>query len=159
LCENVPAQPVSEEYLNAEKFEIRHWDLHAPQSLRDLITRVNRIRRENPALHSNHRLEFHPVDNAHLLAYTKSTEDGTDTVLTVVNLDPHYVQSGWITLNLEEFLPDSKAACQMHDLLTGARFLWQGARHYVELNPQYSPAHIFRLHQFIRTERDFDYFM
>jgi starch synthase (maltosyl-transferring) len=159
LCDNAPIQPGSEEYLNAEKYEIRHWDLNASQSLQDLITRVNRIRHENPALQSNDRLEFHPVDNDNLIAYTKTTEDGTDTVLTVVNLDPHHTQSGWISLHLAEFLPDLRAAYQMHDLLTGARFLWKGARNYVELNPQYSPAHIFRLRQFVRTEREFDYFM
>ena len=74
-------------------------------NLSDLITRVNRIRRENPALRSNHRLQFHPVNNDYLLAYTKSTEDGTDTILTVVNLDPHHTQSGWIELPLANFFP------------------------------------------------------
>ena len=159
LCEDTPLAPGAEEYLNAEKFEIRHWDLNAPQNLSGLIARINRIRRENPALRSNHRLKFHPVNNDFLLAYTKTTEDGSDVILTVVNLDPHHTQNGWLELPVEEFLIDAKKSFQMHDLLTGSRFLWQGGRNYVELNPDYSPAHIFRLRQHVRTEREFDYFM
>jgi starch synthase (maltosyl-transferring) len=159
LGENIPLQPGAEEYLNAEKFEIRRWDLNAPQSLSGLITRVNRIRRENPALRSNHLLKFHPINNDYLLAFTKSIEDGSDIILTVVNLDPNHVQSGWLDLPVADFLIDAKKTYQMHDLLTGARFLWTGARNYVELDPQYSPAHIFRLRQHVRTEQEFDYFM
>jgi starch synthase (maltosyl-transferring) len=159
LCENTPREPGGEEYLNSEKYELRHWNLDATQSLRELIARVNRIRREHPALQSNHRLRFHAVDNNQLLAFTKSTEDGTATILMVVNLDPHHTHHGWLELPLEEFNLDVKQTYQMHDLLTGARFLWKGPRNYVELDPAYSPAHIFRLRQCLRTEHDFDYFM
>jgi len=159
LCENIPLDFGGEEYLNAEKFEIRHWDLNAPQNMSGLIARVNQIRRENVALQSNHRLKFHHVDNNCLLAYTKSAEDGTDIILTVVNLDPHHVHSGWLDLPVDELLSDPKKTYQMHDLLSDARFLWKGTRNYVELNPQKSPAHIFRLRQHVRTEREFDYFM
>jgi starch synthase (maltosyl-transferring) len=158
LCENTPREPDSEEYLNSEKYEIRHWNLAAPESLQDLITLVNRIRRENPALQFNHRLAFHAINNDRLLAYTKSLEDGSDTILTIVNLDAQHTHSGWLELPLEEFHLDPRGTYQMHDLLTGARFLWNGARNFVELNPQYSPAHIFRLRHQIRSERDFDYF-
>ena len=124
-----------------------------------MITRVNRIRRENPALQSNHLLRFHPISNDCLLAYTKSTEDGADTVLTVVNLDPHHTHTGWIEWPVQDFVPQPGQTYQMHDLLTGARFFWNGTRNYVELNPAYAPAHIFRLRHHVRTERDFDYFM
>ena len=119
---------------------------------------MNRIRRENPALQSNHRLTFHPISNDQLIAYTKSTEDGTDTILTVVNLDPHHTQYGWLELPVADFHLEASRTYQMHDLLTEARFLWKGARNYVELNPQYAPAHVFRLRQHVRTEKDFDYF-
>ncbi len=159
LRESAPLKQGGEEYLNAEKFEIRQWDLSAAEDFSDLIARVNEIRRDNPALRSNHRLQFHPVSNDALIAYTKSNEGGTDTVLTVVNLDPHHTHSGWIDLPLGEFLPDPGTTYQMHDLLTDARFLWKGSRNYVELNPVISPAHIFRLRQRVRTERDFDYFV
>jgi starch synthase (maltosyl-transferring) len=159
LCENRPREAGSEEYLDSEKYEIRHWDLGAPHSLQDLIARINQLRHEHPALQSNHRLRFHPIDNEHLLGYTKATEDGSDVVLTVVNLDPHHTHHGWLELPLQEFGLDAGRTYQMHDLLTQTRYQWRGPRNYVELNPQFLPAHIFRLRRHIRTEQDFDYFM
>jgi starch synthase (maltosyl-transferring) len=158
LCENTPTEPGSEEYLNSEKYELKRWDLSAPQSLENLIARVNQIRRENPALQSNHHLKFHPTDNEQLIAYTKCNDDASDTILTVVNLSPHYKHSGWLTLPLEEFGLDAKKTFQMHDLLSDARYLWNGEKNYVELNPEKTSAHIFRLRRHVRTEHDFDYF-
>jgi starch synthase (maltosyl-transferring) len=159
LCEDRPLKAGGEEYLDSEKYEIRKWNLDAPGNLADLIGRINRIRHENPALQSNHNLKFHPTDNDDLIAYTKSTEDGADIVLTIVNLDPYHTQSGWIDLPADAFLGDAAKTYQMHDLLTGARFIWHGRQNFVELDPRYSPAHIFRLRRHVRTERDFDYFM
>jgi starch synthase (maltosyl-transferring) len=158
LCENTPTEQGSEEYLNSEKYELKHWDLSAPQSLENLIARVNQIRRENPALQSNRNLKFHPTDNEQLIAYTKCNDDASDTILTVVNLSPHYKHSGWLTLPLEDFGLDAKKTFQMHDLLSDARYLWNGEKNYVELNPEKTSAHIFRLRRHIRTEHDFDYF-
>ena len=158
LCENTPREPGSEEYLNSEKYEIKRWDLSAPQSLENLIARVNQIRRENPALQSNRNLKFHRTDNRELIAYTKSTDDGGNTILTVVNLSPHYKHSGWLELPLKDFGLDAEKPFQMHDLLTDARYFWKGEKNYVELNPEKSPAHIFRLRRHVRTEHDFDYF-
>ena len=158
LCENTPTEQGSEEYLNSEKYEIKRWDLSAPQSLENLIARVNQIRRENPALQSNRNLKFHPTDNEQLIAYTKCNDDASDTILTVVNLSPHHKHSGWLTLPLEEFGLDAKKTFQMHDLLSDARYLWNGEKNYVELNPEKTSAHIFRLRRHVRTEHDFDYF-
>jgi starch synthase (maltosyl-transferring) len=120
---------------------------------------VNRIRRESPPLQSDDNLRFHPVDNDQLIAYSKSAEDGSGTVLVVVNLDPRHTQSGWVELPLEEFGLSAAAPFQGHDLLSGARFLWQGRRFFVELDPSAVPAHIIRLRRRVRTEKDFDYFM
>lgn len=159
LCENVPREQGSEEYLNSEKYEIKRWDLNAPQNLENLIERVNQIRRDNRPLQSDRNLKFHHIDNPELIAYTKSTDDGNETVLVVVNLNPHYKHSGWLDLPLHEFGLDARKTFQMHDLLTDARYLWRGPRNYVELNPIFSVAHIFRLRRHVRTERDFDYFM
>ena len=151
--------PGREEYLDSEKYEIKSWDLDQPDSLRELIGRVNRIRHENPAFHANHNLRFHEVDNEQIIAYSKTSEDGTNEVLVVVNLDPHYKQSGFITLPLEDLGLDPRQPYQAHDLLTDARYLWHGARNYVELNPQTIPAHIFVIRRKVRTEHDFDYYL
>ena len=159
LCVNQAREPGSEEYLDSEKYEIKDWNLDQPGNLTDLIAHVNRIRRENPALHSNDSLEFHTVDNDQIIAYSKATPNLENIILTVVNLDPHHVQSGWVTLNLESLGLQPDRVFQVHDLLTGDRYLWQGPRNYVELRPHLMPAHVFRVRRHVRTERDFDYFM
>src|SRR5205807_9015246 len=81
LCENVPREPGSEEYLNSEKYEIKHWDLEKEGSLREFIARVNRIRRENRALQSDRSLRFHPVDNPEIIAFSKRTEDPSNVIV------------------------------------------------------------------------------
>ena len=159
LCENWPLRPGSEEYLDSEKYQVRHWDLDDPASLRDLIARVNRVRRDNPALQHDWNLRFHPVDNEQLLCYSKHTEDLSDLVLVVVNLDPHHTHAGWVDLPLEAFGLPPHQPFQVHDLLSEARFLWHGARNYVELDPNVSPAHVFRVRRKMRTEQDFDYYL
>jgi starch synthase (maltosyl-transferring) len=159
LLENRPLAPGKEEYLDSEKYEIRAWDIHRPEGLHDLIARVNRIRRENPALQYNHSLRFHAVDNDQLLAYSKAAPDLSNVVLVVVNLDPHHTQAGWLHLPLSELLIDPGQTYQAHDLLGNARYFWQGERNYVELNPQLAPAHIFVIRRRVRTERDFDYYL
>ncbi|MBV8819148.1 MAG: alpha-1,4-glucan--maltose-1-phosphate maltosyltransferase [Acidobacteriaceae bacterium] len=159
VFESRPLRPGSEEYLNSEKYEIRRWDLERPDSLRDLITLVNRIRHENPALQNDWSLEFHPVNNDQLICYSKRSEDGTDLVVVVVNLDPHHTQSGFIELPLARLNIDPERPFQAHELLTGARYLWTGSRNYVELDPASVPAHVFRVRRRIRSEADFEYFL
>jgi len=159
LCDNRPLAPGREEYADAEKYEIKHWDIHRSDGLKDLIARVNRSRRENLALQTDTTLIFHSVDNDQLIAYSKATDDLSNIILVVVNLDPHYAQAGWVVLPLEQLGLDPQQPYQVHDLLTGAKYLWHGPRNYVELNPRKMPAHLFCVRRRIRTERDFDYFM
>jgi starch synthase (maltosyl-transferring) len=159
LCENRPFAPGREEYLDSEKYEIKTWDVDQPDSLRQLISQVNHIRRDNPAFRANHNLRFHQVDNEQIIAYSKTSQDLSNEVLVVVNLDPHYKQSGFITLPLEDLGLDPRQPYQAHDLLTDARYLWHGERNYVELNPQTIPAHIFVIRRKVRTEHDFDYYL
>jgi starch synthase (maltosyl-transferring) len=159
LCEATPREPGSEEYLNSEKYQIWHWDLDRPDSLKDLIARVNRIRRNNPALQSNRLLDFHPVSNDELICYSKCTDDESNIILVVANLDPHHTQAGWVDLDLEALGIRPDEQYQVHDLLGEARYLWNGAHNYVELNPHVLPAHVFLLRRRARTEHDFDYFM
>jgi len=159
LCDNRPMAPGREEYLDSEKYQIRHWEIDRPDSLAPIIGRVNRIRRDNPALHSDARLTFLPVTNEQLVAYSKTTEDMSNIIVTVVNLDPHHTQSGFLDLPLEEMGIDPDQPFQVHDLLGEARYIWNGPRNYVELNPHVIPAHIFRVRRRLRTERDFDYYL
>ncbi len=159
LCEHTPLRPGSEEYLDSEKYQIRHWDLDRPGSLRDFIARVNRIRRENPALHSDWSLRFHRVDNDEVIAYSKQAPEEGNLILAVVNLDPHHRQSGWVELPLHSLGIDERRPYQVHELIGDARYFWHGPRNYVELDPAVVPAQIFRVRRHLRSEQDFEYFM
>jgi starch synthase (maltosyl-transferring) len=158
LCE-ASAAPDSEEYRDSEKYQIRHWDLDRPGNIRDYIARLNEIRRENPALTCGGPPRFHDIDNDQLIAYSRHIEETGEFVLVVVNLDPHYPQSGWLELPLGSLGIAADQPFQAQDLLGGARFLWHGSRNYVHLDPAQLPAHVFRLRRKIRTEREFDYYL
>ncbi len=159
LMEQRPREPGSEEYLDSEKYQLRSWDVERPDSLRSFVALVNRIRRENPALQSDWSLRFFPTDDDGLLCYAKQSGDGDNAIVCVVNLDPHHAHAGWVELDLARRGIEPDAQYQMHDLLSGARFLWHGARNFVRLDPARSPAHVFRLLRRARHEQDFDYFL
>ena len=159
LLEGRPREPGSEEYLNSEKYEIRTWDRESPQSLKDFIAAINRVRRENRALQSDHNLRFDPVDNEQIICYSKKTPDLANVIVVAVNLDPHHSQAGWVELSLPELGLDAQQPYQMHELLTGARYLWHGARNYVQLDPASVPVQIFRVRHRLPREQDFDYFL
>jgi starch synthase (maltosyl-transferring) len=159
LCVNAPFKTGGEEYLDSEKYELKHWPLDTAESLEPLITRVNAIRRENPALQSNDLLAFHDTDNPQLIAYSKRTPDRENIILVIVNLDPHHAQEGHTSLDLAELGVDAKDTFQVNDLLTNVRYLWRGAENFVRLDPAQIPAAIFRLRRRVRSEQDFDYFM
>jgi starch synthase (maltosyl-transferring) len=143
LCENLPARQGSEEYLNSEKYEIRHWDRSAGHTLAPLITQINKIRRENPALHSDGSLHFYPVDNPNILSYSKSC--GSNQILVAINLDPTQEQAGWIDLDLKQLGISHNQSFEIEDLLTGIHYHWHDRSNYVALRPDIMPAHIFRL--------------
>ncbi len=156
LGENTSAGNGKEEYAASEKYELRRWHLDRPDSLRDQMTRVNRIRHEQLALHTNRTLRFHEVPNDSLVAYSKTTHDGPDPdparrgrnpVLTVVNLDDAEVQRGTLDLDLPALGIDPDRPYDAHDLLVDRRFRWNGPRPYVELDPAIQPGHVLRLSQ------------
>ena len=153
------AIPGKEEYFNAEKFEIKEWDWNKPGHLRDFIARVNRIRKENPALQTTWNLKFYEVENEYLLFYGKATEDLSNIVWVVVNLDPFHTQSGWVRVPIHDLGIDPDQPYLVHDLLGEEKYIWQGERNYVELNPQVLPANILRVRKRLKRETDFDYFL
>jgi starch synthase (maltosyl-transferring) len=158
LGENTPREPGSEEYLDSEKYQQRTWDLDRPDSLRDLVATLNRARREHPALQSNERLWFHPIDNDQLIAYTKNTPDRDDIVLTIVSLDFYSTQSGTLELGLEGLGLSPDSPFEVTDLLRGTSQLWQGPTARIELDPQALPAHVFQVRRNVRDERQFEFY-
>lgn len=138
LQEHVPRSPGSEEYAGSEKYEVRHWDLDRTDSLAALVSRLNQIRRQHPALQRDDTLRLHAIDNDQLFAYSKTS--GDDAVLVVVNLDHRYRQSGWVDLG--PFAAPPGEALEVHDLLTGARYHWEGTHSFILLDPAAVPAHV-----------------
>jgi starch synthase (maltosyl-transferring) len=142
LLVDTPAAPGSEEYLNSEKYEVKHWDLEDPRSIRDVIARVNAARRAHPALQRNDSLRFHHVDNDNLICWSKRSADG-DAVLCVVNLDTYWTQSGFVDLDLGALGVGWGEPFVVHDVLADTDYYWQGPRNFVMLDPTRSPAHVF----------------
>jgi len=141
LCEG-RAVPGSEEYLDSEKYQFRHWDWERPGHIKPLIAAVNRLRREHACLQYDGGLRFHPTDNPELLAYSKTAPGGAGTLLMVVNLDPLNVQHGWVEVAPGVLGAGDDPSFTVRDLLTDAEFAWSGGRHYVRLDPAAAPAHI-----------------
>jgi starch synthase (maltosyl-transferring) len=152
------AMPGKEEYADSEKYEAKRWDLNAPHSLRPLIAHLNRLRREHPALQQDRTLRFHKSDNDALLCYSKRDPDGDDVILCVVNTDPFHLRAGWIDLDLAALDVPPDTAFQVHDLLGGGRYLWHGARNYVELSPE-APGHILAIRRRSHREEGFEYYL
>ena len=155
LLEHEPRHEGSEEYLHSEKYETRWWDLDRRGNLSDLIARINEVRRAHPALQQNRSLRFHHIDNDQLVVYSKRAtaepvlargdQGPDDVVLAVVNLDPGRAQSGWTYLSLEALGVPEGDPFEVHDLLTGARYVWRGPWNYVRLDPGIVPAHVFHV--------------
>jgi starch synthase (maltosyl-transferring) len=156
LMESRPVRPGAEEYLDSEKYQARQWDLSAPHSLADLLTRLNRIRRENAALQYDRSLQFHDADNSSVVCYSKTK--GENVILIVVNTDPFQTHWANIKLDLKVLGLRADQPYQVHDLLTDARYRWQGEWGIVKLDPGINPAHVFAIKRYARTEHDFDYF-
>jgi starch synthase (maltosyl-transferring) len=141
--ENRALREGSEEYLDSEKYQIRNWKLGSAQTLRPLITRINRIRRENPALQQPRGVYFHPTDNERLIAYSKTTRDHENRILCVVNLDPKWKQAGFVDVHVHALGLEGATSFEVHDLVTDARYRWRPGRNYVEIDPLSVSAHIF----------------
>jgi len=159
LLESAPRESGSEEYRDSEKYQLRHWTIERPDSLWSLIARMNRIRRENAALQSDAGLHFCRIDNDQLIAYLKIDAASGNVILTVVNLDPHHAQSGWVDLDVDALKLDAEQPYQVHDLLSDQRYIWRGRYNYVMIDPLRAPAHVFRLRRRARREQDFDYYL
>ena len=158
LC--VPeAVPQKEEYADSEKYELRSWNWDQEGNLKDVIARMNQIRRENPALQETRNIRFCETNNDSLLAYYKMSSDGRNIILVVVNLDPYHTQSGTVSVPLQTWNIEPNRPYLAHDLLSNDRYIWQGEANYVELNPHVSPAHVIRVRPHLHREQDFDYFM
>lgn len=169
LCENVPAAPGSEEYLDSEKYQLRPRNFDAPGNINADIVRINRLRQEQQALQRYANLTFHTSENPNILFYRKSARDaavqwigglpqpippemlgfaeGTASshgdLLIAVNTDPFHAQETMVHVPVREMGLDEQQPYVVHDLLTGKRYTWRGVRNYVRLDPDVEPGHLF----------------
>ncbi len=146
--EEAVAEPLArgrEEYRDSEKYQIRHWAWDPSRGLGPLLTRLNQVRRAHPALQRFGNVHFHTSDNPQLLAYSRQDAQRADTVLVVVNLDPAWPQSGFLTLDLSALGAAADGPFGVRDLLAGRTYQWDGAVNYVALSPDQQPAHVFEV--------------
>jgi starch synthase (maltosyl-transferring) len=152
LCES-DSLPGREEYHDSEKYQFKERDWNAPGNIKDWITRLNEIRRENRALLFYDNLRFYNADNDAILFYGKMTAARDNIILVVVNLDPFRKQHCFIDVPIDQFGSMEGDAYQVHDLLSDTRYIWHGRRNYVELDPEIQPAHIFRVRRWVGADR------
>src|SRR5258708_24574175 len=148
LCENV-AIPDREEYLNSEKYQFKERDWNAPGNIKDYITKLNLIRRNNRAMREYENLQFNTVENEQILFYSKVTEALDNIVLVLVNLDPFNTQSGFAYVPIESFSIETTDPYQVEDLITGDKYTSRGRRNFVTLAPNSRPPPVFLLRRFV----------
>jgi len=137
--------PGREEYLNSEKYEIKRHDWKRTNRMTDIITLINRARKEHPALQSTWNLQFCALHQPNLLAYVKATDDLSDIFLVVINLDPHQRHSGFVQLPRERLRLFDRINVKLRDLITDEHYTWTQEWNYVELDPYKMPFHLFKL--------------
>jgi starch synthase (maltosyl-transferring) len=144
LCEATPV-PGREEYLNSEKYEIKAWDWDRPGNIRDYIARLNRIRRDNPALHYSTNLRFYQAHDGNILFYGKATAAGDNVIWIAVNLDPHVAHEAMLKLPLHELQGGGQGGVEVEELLHGDRMTWHGASQRIRMDPSFNPCAIWRV--------------
>ena len=145
--------PGREEYLDSEKYQWKERDWNAPGNIKDWITRLNRIRQQNRALHLYDNLRFYRAENDAILCYGKDDPGARQHHPGRGESGSERVQHSYIHVPLEDFGAMEADVYQVHDLLNDARYLWHGPRNYVELDPQVQPAHIFRVRRWLAGEK------
>src|SRR5690606_28931482 len=143
---NIP-HPKKEEYVDNEKYEIKNWDWDKYTKIKDVMARINRIRKENPALQTTWNIEFAETSNNQIICYGKYDKNTGNTVITVVNLDPYHTQGAHVRIPRSKLNIHPGRAYQLHNLLSGSKYYWHEEWNYVELNPYEMPAHVFKIEQ------------
>lgn len=157
LCENT-ARPGTEEYFPSDKFRVVPRDWGRRGNISEFIQRLNRLRRDNPALQSDRWLRLHRTENPDVFFFSKIAPGHAGAILVVVNLNTVEKRSSWLEVPLEELELGENEVFQVHDLVGEVRYLWQGRHCRIEIDPAVVPGHVFTVRRRISREQDFDYF-
>lgn len=144
LCEGLPL-PGREEYLDSEKYQLKTRDWNKPGNIKEFITRLNRVRHSEPALQSYGNLAFIGADNDQILAFHKWSDDLTNRVIVIINIDPAKRQESLVHLPLEQLGIQSGQLFELEDLIYEETYTWRESTNFVSLDPRTKPVHVFRL--------------
>jgi starch synthase (maltosyl-transferring) len=144
FCENIPV-PSKEEYMESEKYEVKHYDWKKTNRMTDIITLLNKARRSNAALQSTWNMQFCHIENPNIIAYLKATDDLSNIMLIVINLDPNSRANGFVQLPKSRLKLGDHINVKLHDLITDEHYTWTQEWNYVELDPYKMPVHLFKL--------------
>jgi starch synthase (maltosyl-transferring) len=145
LIENEPMSDTNEEYFHSEKYEIRSRDWDDPRSIAPCFTALNRIRHRHPAMQRLRNVQFHNTTSDSIIAYSKVSEDGSDVVLVVANLDPWHAHECTLELDLEALGLSADQPFEAYDEMTRQSFTWRGPEPFVRLDPYDEVAHVLHL--------------
>ncbi|HVM06874.1 MAG TPA: maltotransferase domain-containing protein [Acidimicrobiales bacterium] len=145
LIENEPMSASNEEYFHSEKYEIRQRNYDDPRSIAPFLAGINEIRRRHPAFSRLRNIQFHPTTNPNILCWSKVSDDRSDVVLVVANLDPWSTQDASLDLDLPSLGLSWDRPFEAYDELSGQSFTWQGGHPYVRLDPWHEVAHVLHL--------------
>ncbi len=138
------AMPGKEEYLNSEKYEIRHWDWEIENKITYLIGLINGVRKAHSSLQQTNNIHFCAIENENIIAFHKWSDDRTDETLIVINLDSFNTQAGQVQLPVEQLGIQHGESVQMFDLITNNGYIWGNEWNYVSLDPNL-PFHLFHI--------------
>ncbi|MFP4090344.1 MAG: alpha-1,4-glucan--maltose-1-phosphate maltosyltransferase [Cyclobacteriaceae bacterium] len=139
--------PGKEEYIDSEKFEIKDWDWFKETRIKEIIIRINKIRKENPAFHDTFNIHFAEVQNDNILCFGKYDKASGNRVIVAVNMDPYNAHSAHVRIPVEQLGINPHTPYTVYDMISYSRYTWHGEWNYIELNPHQMPAHIFRVEQ------------
>ncbi|WP_449384950.1 maltotransferase domain-containing protein [Cellulomonas soli] len=151
LVEDVP-RPGVEEQIDNEKYEFRprDWSQADQFGIELLLRRLNQIRRAHPALQQLRNVRVHPTSDDQVVAFSRhldaahSPTGRADTVVVVVNLDPHQPREAVVRLDLAALGLDPQCTHEAYDVLSDETYRW-GTDVYVRLDPSVRCAHVVRL--------------
>jgi starch synthase (maltosyl-transferring) len=139
------AIPGKEEYMDSEKYQIRHWDWTATNKMTLLIGKINQIRKEQASLQQTNNIVFCDTNNDQVIAYYKYDDSRENETLMISSLDAYYVKQAMVRLPLEALGPKHARGITVTDLITGNSYIWDKEWNFVELHPSL-PFHLFKIH-------------
>ena len=138
------AIPGKEEYLDSEKYQIRHWDWEKENKITMLITKINNIRKEQTSLQQTNNVQFCDTDNDQVIAYYKYDDTKENETLMICSLDAYYAKQAWVKIPLQSLGIIEGQSFTVTDLITGNSYIWNREWNFIEIHPSL-PFHLFKI--------------